>query len=55
MSVKALARFLPTNNSWEVFIEKIAEVLAGLLTDQETELIVDAFKKFTDKVKELSR
>jgi hypothetical protein len=44
-----------SQTNWEIFLEKIAEVLATALTDAETEAVVAAFRKFSDKIRELSR
>lgn len=41
-------------NTWELFIEKIAETLALALTDQETEALVRSVRNFSEKVRELS-
>lgn len=43
-----------TTSAWEIFVEKIAEVLAYSLDTKETELIINSVNSFSSKVRELS-
>ena len=40
--------------SYEIFLEKIAELLAMALTDEETQYMLSGMRRFADKIKELS-
>lgn len=41
-------------NTWELFTEQLAEILALMLSDKEAQAIIDEFHRFSNKVKELS-
>jgi hypothetical protein len=41
--------------NWELFVEKIAEVLALALTDKESEMVVKSFHALTARIRELSQ
>jgi hypothetical protein len=51
----SLAAKLVSQTYYEVFIEKIAEVVAVFLTDKESEAIISGFKNISEKFKEKSR
>jgi hypothetical protein len=41
--------------AWEVFLEKIAEMLAVALTTDEADAVLGSLRRFADKVRERSR